>query len=101
MPETVAVTALALCNEKNEVVRTLRERGYRAVHPAKAPPSLEEQRALLAEAVGVIAGSEPITRAVLEEAPRLRVVSRNGVGYDAIDLDAAADLGVVVTYVPD
>jgi D-3-phosphoglycerate dehydrogenase len=50
--------------------------------------------------VGIIAGPEPITREVMEAAKNLRCVSRNGVGYDAVDCDAAADLGIVVTYVP-
>ena len=34
-------------------------------------------------------------------APRLRVISRSGIGYDNIDCDAAANAGVVVCYAPD
>jgi phosphoglycerate dehydrogenase-like enzyme len=102
MSDIIAITAVTLRDEENEVARTLREAGYRVVtHPKITPPVPEEQRALLAEAVGLIAGSEPITREVLLETPRLRVISRNGIGYDAIDLDAATELGVVVTFVPD
>jgi phosphoglycerate dehydrogenase-like enzyme len=56
---------------------------------------------LLRGAVGLICGSEPITREVLEENASLRAISRNGIGYDAIDVDAATDLGVIVTFVPD
>src|SRR5207253_825023 len=70
-------------------------------HPDPTPPTREQQRALLAEAVGLIAGSEPLTREVLLEAPRLRVISRHGVGYDAVDLEAATELGIVVTFVAD
>lgn len=102
MQPVVAVTALPLCNEDNEVVHVLRERGYAVRYLSRPlPPTPEEQRALLSEAVGLIAGSEPIPRAVLEAAPRLRVISRNGIGYDAIDLEAATERGIVVTYVPD
>jgi phosphoglycerate dehydrogenase-like enzyme len=44
----------------------------------------------------VIASTEPYTPQVLEAA-RLRVISRTGVGYDAIDVPAATRRGVVVT----
>ena len=102
MPDTIAITSVTIRDEDNEVAQTLTEQGYRlAIHPHLTPPTPEEQRALLAQAVGLIAGSEPVSRSVLAAAPRLRVVSRNGVGYDAVDLDAATDMGVVVTYVPD
>jgi len=102
MPDTIAITTVAMRDENNEVAQTLLSKGYRlAIHPDMTPPSLEEQRALMAEAAGIIAGSEPITHAVMSEARNLRVVSRNGVGYDAVDLAAATELGIVVTFVPD
>jgi D-3-phosphoglycerate dehydrogenase len=41
-----------------------------------------------------------ITRAILEAAPRLRVVGRHGVGYDSVDIAAAGDLGIPVVYTP-
>lgn len=48
----------------------------------------------------VVAGSEPYTRHVLESLPALRVIARTGVGYDAIDLQAADECGIVVTTTP-
>jgi D-3-phosphoglycerate dehydrogenase len=67
----------------------------------------EEVTALLVEETpdGLIAGVEPLTRAVLEAAVkagdgRLRVISRCGVGLDNVDLDAAADLGIEVRNTP-
>lgn len=41
-----------------------------------------------------------ITRRVLENAPRLKVVGRHGVGVDNIDLDAATAFGVQVVNTP-
>ena len=41
-----------------------------------------------------------VTRKVLENAKRLKVVGRFGVGYENIDLEAATEKGVVVTYTP-
>jgi D-3-phosphoglycerate dehydrogenase len=53
--------------------------------------------ALLADADAYIAGSAHVTRDVLERAPRLKVVSRRGVGFERIDLGAARDRNVLVT----
>lgn len=102
MPNSVAITALAIANEDNEVAQTLKAHGYQlAIHPHMVMPNRDELRALLSDAVAVIAGSEPYTREVMEEAVHLRVISRNGVGYDAIDVAAATELGIVVAYTPD
>lgn len=52
---------------------------------------------LIADCDGVIVGTEPVTARVIAVAPRLRVVSRLGVGVDSVDLEAATAAGVVVT----
>lgn len=49
----------------------------------------------------LIAGTEPITDAVLARAGKLRLVSRVGVGLDAVDLLSAARRGIKVSYTPD
>ncbi len=49
----------------------------------------------------VIVQYAPITADVLEALPRLRLVSRYGVGVDVVDQDAARDRGVWVCNVPD
>ncbi len=51
-------------------------------------------------AVAIIAGTDQITREVFEAAAELKVVSRYGVGYDAVDVAAATEFGVVVTNTP-
>ena len=42
-----------------------------------------------------------VTDRVIRSAPKLRVVSRYGVGVDNISVETATELGVPVTYVPD
>ena len=57
--------------------------------------------ALLQDADGAQVGTLPLTsREVLEQCPKLKVVSRMGVGVDSIDLEAATDLGILVCNVP-
>ncbi len=55
-------------------------------------------RAALAGAAAVVVRNRtPVDRALLEACPELRIVARVGVGLDNIDVDAADDLGVVVS----
>jgi D-3-phosphoglycerate dehydrogenase len=54
-----------------------------------------------AEADGLIVQYAPITARVLEALPKLRVISRYGVGVDTIDVDAAHARGVLISNVPD
>src|SRR5215212_5021805 len=49
---------------------------------------------------GTIATTEPYTRRVLSSVDALKIVSRTGVGYDAIDVPAATDNGIVVSTTP-
>ena len=49
---------------------------------------------------GLLAGDDHLTRAVLQSAPRLSVISKWGVGVDGIDQDAARDLGIEVFNTP-
>lgn len=49
----------------------------------------------------LIAGTEPITAAVLEKASSLKLISRVGIGLDSVDLLAARRHGIQVSYTPD
>ncbi len=49
----------------------------------------------------LVVGLEPVPEAVFEAAGGLRLVQRLGVGFDAIDLAAAARRGVMVCNMPD
>jgi D-3-phosphoglycerate dehydrogenase len=63
--------------------------------------STEDFIELMRDADGAQVGVMPLTtRAVMEACPKLKVVSRLGVGVDSIDHDAATELGVMVCNVP-
>jgi D-3-phosphoglycerate dehydrogenase len=57
--------------------------------------------AAVPDADALIVQWAPITAAVLAAAPRLRFVSRLGIGYDMIDVAAATRRGVAVANTPD
>lgn len=52
-------------------------------------------------AEGLLVQYSPLTARVLRELKRCRGIVRYGVGVDTIDLEAASDLGIVVSNVPD
>jgi D-3-phosphoglycerate dehydrogenase len=53
-----------------------------------------------ADTVAIIAGLEPITRAVITSAPSLRVIAKHGIGVDNIDLNTAKERGIRVINSP-
>jgi D-3-phosphoglycerate dehydrogenase len=60
----------------------------------------DELLQLMPEIDGVIAGDDRFTAAVLEASPRLRILSKWGIGTDSIDRVAAERLGITVTNTP-
>jgi glyoxylate reductase len=78
--------------------------GHELVAPADGEVQLPEARlrAALADADGLLSLlTLRVDEALLAAAPRLRVVANYAVGYDNVDLAAAARRGIVVTNTPD
>lgn len=81
--------------------------GYRLVDVQTGPDGREpgEQRLVdavrAANPVGLLFCWASVTDAVLDAGPRLRVVTRLGVGVDNIDLASAARRHITVTRIPD
>jgi phosphoglycerate dehydrogenase-like enzyme len=79
----------------------LRGAGLEVVYPRQRKALTEDDLLVELEGVAaVVAGMEPYTRRVIEASQGLRVIARVGVGYDAVDTDAAAERGVAVTVTP-
>ena len=55
---------------------------------------------LLRDVAGAIIASLPLTESVLAQAPALQVIAIRGVGYDAVDVDAATARGIPVLIAP-
>lgn len=52
-------------------------------------------------ASALVAGSDKVTKRVLEAgSPTLKIVAKQGVGYNTIDIEAAKELGIAVTITP-
>lgn len=50
--------------------------------------------------IGVVS-IQPFNRSLMSALPKCRVIAGIGIGYDKTDLEAATDLGIAVTNVPD
>ena len=77
------------------------EGGFDVLYPPKGL-SLKQSPVLVQQLHGidaVVASTEQYAREVLS-ASSLRVIARTGVGYDSVDIQAAADLGIAVTNTP-
>jgi D-3-phosphoglycerate dehydrogenase / 2-oxoglutarate reductase len=96
---TVVVTARSFGSGDADPASLLEEAGLEVV---RADP-VHDLGALvdpLSEAVAWIAGTSPVADTHLSAAPSLRVLAHYGIGYDSVDLAAAARRSVIVTNTP-
>ena len=98
----ILITTSSFDTERNSSLQYLRRLGCQIVsNPHRRRLTEAETAELVAnDVVGVIAGVEPLTRAVIGKARALKVISRCGIGLDSVDLDAAAERGIKVYNTP-
>jgi D-3-phosphoglycerate dehydrogenase len=85
----------------DDVDRYLTSQGMEPVYrPWRGDRTEEALIDLLQGIDGAIVSTDPFTARVIQAADRLRVISRTGVGYDAVDVPAATKRGVIVTTTP-
>lgn len=98
----VAVTCLQLIRDLDRYRPAFEQAGIELVVPDIPGQHLEGDALIpaLDRCVGVIAGDDRLTGAVLAACPELRTISKWGIGIDGIDLAAAARLGITVTNTP-
>jgi D-3-phosphoglycerate dehydrogenase / 2-oxoglutarate reductase len=96
------VMCTALDTESGPHLELLESQGFEVRH-APRERNLYDNATLvdvLRGASAVLAGSEPYPASVLQQLKTVRVLSRMGVGYDAIDTAACDALGIAVTTTP-
>lgn len=80
----------------------LEEAGYEVqLNPHGRKLTVSESQTLLTEVDGLIAGVEILNEEVFDAAPNLKVISRVGVGMDAVDMAAASARNIQVVNTPD
>jgi phosphoglycerate dehydrogenase-like enzyme len=98
---TVLIGPGPLRNQPGPFREILTAAGFRCIDPpGDHTLSEQEVRAALPEADAFIAGGELVTAELIARAPRLRVIARTGVGYDAVDVAAATARKIPVVITP-
>ena len=77
----------------------LRERGYEIKTGSGATP--EAIATDVVDCDAILARTALFSAKILEAGPKLKVISRHGVGYDNIDVAKATELGIWVTFAPE
>lgn len=97
----ILVTPRSISKNGHPELSQLTEAGYEVLLPFPGEqPSEEQLLSVIGDCSGYLAGVEKVSKKVLDNAPLLRVVSRNGVGIDNIDLVSAGEHGIKVIGTP-
>lgn len=93
---------VVLTAEYAPIARQLLEAHFDIVeHPTEHARSEDDMITILSEADGAITLlSDPLTRRVLAANPNLRIVANHAVGYNNVDIEAARELGIMITNTP-
>ena len=101
MTPKIAITTTSFAKFDNHPLQLLKDSGFEVVlNPYGRKLDAGEVVELTADTVGLIAGTEPLNKSVLEKLPLLKVISRCGVGMDNVDLEAATQLNIKVFNTP-
>jgi D-3-phosphoglycerate dehydrogenase / 2-oxoglutarate reductase len=71
------------------------------INPLNKKLTEDELTEMITDFDVIIAGTEGITSKVMERATNLKMISRVGIGLDSVDLLAAEERGIKVSYTPD
>ena len=97
----VYIGSRTLTLKGHPALKRLEKAGLELVYgPAGERPSEEEQLKELPECIAYLAGTEKISKKVLNSSKKLKVISRNGVGIENIDIEAAEKLGIAIMTTP-
>ena len=98
--ETIAVASRSF--SKNEELISVLKKKYSNIILNESGKTLEGQQLLtfLSPADKAIIGIEEISSELLMQLPKLKVISKYGVGLNNLDLDAMSSKGVMIGFIP-
>ena len=83
-------------------INMIKNAGFEVViNPYGRKMTEDELKASITDVVGVVAGTEIISNAVISKGHELKVISRAGIGMENVDLKAAKEKGILVYNTPD
>lgn len=95
MPRTLLLTGPELAAE---AMKLAAEQGVRVIPTTPYLPAEELEAIIRAEQPdAIVARQGDLTRAMIQASANLKVIAKHGVGYNTIDIQAAAELGIPVS----
>jgi D-3-phosphoglycerate dehydrogenase / 2-oxoglutarate reductase len=102
MKKIVYIASSQFCEMDQAPMRTLLDAGFEVRRNALGRRLKQEEIvSAIGEAEAVIAGLEEYDSSILNALPRMRCISRCGVGIDTIDLETASKRGIAIFTTPD
>ena len=96
----ILLTTTSFQDTPGEHHKLLAATGWEIIR-ARGPLNEADTLAAVGEVDGYICGDDMITRAVLEKArPKLKVLSKYGIGVDKIDVKACTEFGIPLLFTP-
>jgi D-3-phosphoglycerate dehydrogenase len=86
---------------EGEHLELLKSQGYTVnLYSKDHPLTADELREKIPGYDALILGLDHCDKSVIEAGDKLKVISRNGAGYDKVDIEAASSKNIIVTYAP-
>lgn len=102
MTENILICTSRFAESDKGPLKILERHNFTIIlNPYKRTLTEDEVIALGSRCTGIISGSEPLNKRVLEALPDLKCISRVGVGVDNIDLAVAEKRRIAVKNTPD
>jgi D-3-phosphoglycerate dehydrogenase len=96
----ILLTTTSFQDTPGEHHKLLKETGWEVI-TARGPLNEADTLALVGDVDGYICGDDAITRHVLEKArPKLKVLSKYGIGVDKIDVKSCTEFGIPLLFTP-
>jgi D-3-phosphoglycerate dehydrogenase len=97
----VCSTAVTFGRSAEEPVRRLEAAGCEVrLNPYGRPLNKNEMLQFACDADAIILGNDDLPASVIKRLKKLKIIARDGVGFDSVDIAEARDLGIEVTYAP-
>lgn len=98
----VLITTVPFGNKNRLPLELLEQAGIEyLINPLNKKLDENELLELVTDFDAIIAGTEQITSKVMDRASNLKMISRVGIGLDGVDLSAAEQRGIKVSFTPD
>ena len=102
MKKNVLITAHPFCEYNNLPLKLLKRNKIKyLLNPFKRRLKESEIFKLLKDFDAIIADTEPLSKYVINNAKKLKIISRVGIGLNSVDLIAAKNNKIKVSYTPD